>query len=211
MKKILIALVIVAIIAAGVFFVLRNDDEEFIFTIDTPTAVSQDLQLPLYDNALLTITEGKAVRNHYFDDQAEEFEGDFSINGVAIGSTAKDFITAFDVKKGQAMWETYLIKGPKETIFNYPAYNGSIISRKEFDDLFFTVGFHFDQKTESWKILSTDHLFDIYHCELEGALLKTYENSPICIISAGFDQDGKINQLDIDYAAYYRYNEKYSK
>ena len=212
MKKILIALLIVLIVAAGAFFVLNNNkDDEFIFNIDTPTAISQDLQLPLYDNALLTITQDKATRTHYFTGETEEFDGEFFVNGIGIGSSAKDFIAAFDIKKGQAMWETYIIKGPKETIFNYPKYNGSILSRKSFDDLFFTVGYHYDAETEAWKILSADHLFDIYHCELEGKLLKTYENSPICIISAGFDQDGKINQLDIDYAAYYRYNENYSK
>lgn len=209
MKKIIVLLIAVVVIVGA--YLGYNHFTQYSFTHDAATAVSENQELELFDNSYLSITEGKAVRTEYLTDKAEEFEGDFSVSGVKIGSTAKDFVKAFGLKKGQAMWETYLIKGPKEIIFNYPAYTGSILSRGNFDDLFLTVGYHYDDSLGAWQVLSAGDLCDIYNRDLEGAALKKYENSVICIISAGFDGENKINQIDIDFGAYYNYNENYAE
>ena len=200
------------ILACLVFAVLcfaGCSDNEFTFSEDAVSVKNGDTVLKLEDKTLVEVTKKGAVVSKYFDEgETVTHEGEFTVNGVKIGDDAQKFIDAFGVTKNNAMWETCLLKnvGDSEVIFNYPAFTGKTIDFSKFDDSFLTVGYKMD-KDGKWITLGYKELKDI--CLMETDSTEKTLSQTICIISAGFNKEGKINMIQLDKGTIGHYTAEY--
>lgn len=194
MKKIIITAL--SMLCAIIMLVSCSNNDGYIFTPDSLIAQGENESEAIAFNSHVTITEGAYSSRAFGSDEVYVNEGAFSIGGVKIGDSYEQFAKAFALKEGQAMWETCLYVTEEEIVFNYPAYNGGALNFNSYDDAFLTVGFSLRKDSDSWNTMAADVLKDTWNIEQD------YGFEGFCIISAGLDKNGIINQIDIDYGSF---------
>ncbi len=169
----------------------KNFDESFI------TLYNGSLENKLDENSHVEIKEKSTKILTYGSDEVVQTTTNYTFeDGVGIGSNVSEFIDFFGIKKGYAMWETYMIKESNENITNYAKYDGKNIGFGSYDDRFLTVGYMTD-KDGNWSVMSYEAVKAVW--ELEATLDSMYK---IAIISAGLDVNGNITEIVIDYGNY---------
>lgn len=201
MKKNIFALVLAALVCCALLFSACSEKEPFVFSEDIMT-LSDGTVIPLGSHFEADLES--TVIESYGEGETTVLD-DASLCGVKIGSSAKDFISAFGLEKNYAMWETYTIKAQDETIINYDSFTGGEISYGSYDDRFLTVGFLYTPD-HKWDTMSVDTLTKLW--ELEESI---YDFGKIAIISAGFDTTGTITTLIADYGEYSDFASFYGK
>lgn len=198
MKKTILS--VIAAIAVSAVLTSCSSKTDFLPDEESLKAVSVESEIEFSYNSHNTVTENSVSSFAFGSDEADGIAGEFSVNGVKCGSSYTDFEKAFGLKKGNAMWETCLVVNEDEILFNYPAYNGKSIDFKQYDDRFLTVGYFTDEKNEGWQVFSSEKLKDAWNLELDDA--EAGKINEIYLVSAGLDEDGKINMLDVYYGSY---------
>ena len=208
MKKTL-KTVLACLFAAVVLASCSAKKEEFVFSNDTLTAVDGENSAGFSYNARTTITNDTLDTVRFGNIGSVSSSGEFSFNGVKVGDDAQTFADAFGIEYGKAMWETCFVIAQDEILFDYPAYSKSNrigkMNFKKYDDLFLTVGYYTqnsadEEKEPVWKVFDSKTLKEAWNLEL--ASHKANAISDICFVSAGFDESGKINVLDVYYGSY---------
>ena len=169
----------------------KNFDESFV------TLYNDSLENKVDSGSHVEITENLTKIQTYGSDEIVKTTADYSFTGgIGIGSNVSEFVDLFGIKKGYAMWETYLIKENNENITSYSKYNGNNIGFGSYDDRFLTVGYMTD-KDGNWSVMSFEAVKSVW--ELEATIDSMYD---IAIISAGLDANGNITKIVIDYGTY---------
>ena len=217
MKKILT--VVLAIITAAVVLTSCSGDasqetnplhSEFSKTTIVASSDTQSVQFP--HNARTTITEKQLVSVPFGGGNETTYSGNFSYNGVSMGDDLQAFVDALSIADEKGMFETSLVISADEILFNYPMYTQSVFEKfnfADYNDVFLTTGYYTENKDNAdpeWKVLSYDDLYRIWTLELPH--YKTLEMKDICIVSAGVDEEGKINMIDVYYGSLDSYIEK---
>lgn len=207
MKKILLT-VAAAAVALMMLSACSGNSADFEFTNESLKAVSADKEVEFSYNSRVTVTEGALEACAFGGGDKTASEGAFAINGVSVGDEYKDFAQAFGFGKGQAMWETCLRIDEDEVLFDYTPYANKKIAFESYDDAFLTVGyctFASEGEKAQWQIMAFDYLEKVWSLELQE--YQKEQIGDICLISAGFDEMGKINMLDVYYGSYEAFEE----
>ncbi len=196
----------------------NKDSSAFKFSKDTLKAKSGDTEITISYNTRVTITDNQLNSTVFGGGDIVSSEGDFELNGVKIGDRVDSFISAFALSDNNAMWETCLVIDDEEVLFNYPAYTAKDykshkINFNDYDDIFLTVGFYTEkgsQDSEEWKVLDYNNLYQLWNLEQPKYKEGLFED--VCFISAGLDENGTINMLDVYYGSFESFaeNEQYS-
>lgn len=200
MKKIIVTAL--SVLFALLMLVSCSQKESYVFTPEVLVAQGENEQEQIGFNSHVTITEGAYSSRAFGSDEVYVNDGTFSLCGVKIGDSWEKFAQSFMLKSGEAMWETCLYVTDEEIIFNYPAYDGSALSFGKYDDAFLTVGYSDRKDSDQWNTMTAEVLKNTWNIE------QNYEFDGICIISAGLDENGIINQIDVDYGSQEEFNEK---
>ena len=201
MKKNIFVLVLAALMCCAVLISGCSEKEPFVFSEDVMT-LSDGTQIPIgshfeldSDDALIS---GPSKETTFIDSSV-------SLNGIKLGSSASDFINAFCLTKNHAIWETYIIKSPQETIVNYENFVGKEISYASYDDRFISVGFVIEGDG-TWSTMDYDTLVKVFD-------YRTYfaDTRKVAAISAGLDSKGTITMLVVDYGEYSDFAKYYGK
>ncbi len=200
MKKIIVTAL--SVLFALLMLVSCSQKESYVFTPEVLVAQGENEQEQIGFNSHVTITEGAYSSRAFGSDEVYVNDGTFSLCGVKIGDSWEKFAQSFMLKSGEAMWETCLYVTDEEIIFNYPAYDGAALSFGKYDDAFLTVGYSDRKDSDQWNTMTAEVLKNTWNIE------QNYEFDGICIISAGLDENGIINQIDVDYGSQEEFNEK---
>lgn len=216
MKKVLTA--VFAVVAAAVVLTACSKDAdnasqaEFSKAALVASSDIQNVEFPY--NARTTITENQLASTPFGGGDAITYNGEFTFNGVALGDDLQSFIDKLSIADEKAMFETSLVLKEDEILFNYPAYTQEDfeeLKSDDYDDFFLTVGYCTAAGSDSaeWDVMNYDDLYRTWNMELQPYRMS--EIGDICLISAGVDEEGKINMIDVYYgslASYYE-NENY--
>ncbi len=200
MKKIIVTSL--SVLCTLLMLVSCSLGKSYVFTPDVLVAEGQNESETIAFNSHVTITEGAYSSRAFGSDEIYINDGKFSLCGVKIGDSWEKLAQSFALKAGEAMWETCLFVTDEEIIFNYPAYNGGKLSFGKYDDVFLTVGFSKKKDSDEWNTMTAEVLKDTWNIE------QYYGFDGICIISAGLDKNGIINQIDVDYGSQAEFNSK---
>lgn len=205
MKKIILAIV-VALAVSALLASCSASSDKFVPGSESLKAVSSEGELAFSYNTRNCVTENSVSVIPFGSEEKTENAGQYSVNGVSVGNSYEDFEKAFALQKGNAMWETCLVVNDDEILFNYPAYTGKSISFKEYDDRFLTVGYFTDFENEDWQTFGADKLKNAWNLELSSDDISKIKD--IFLVSAGFDEGGKITMIDVYYGSYADFAEK---
>lgn len=213
MKKVL--LTALAIVSAT--FIMTscsnvNKSESFVFSKAALKAESTENSVDFSYNTRTTITKDKLDVSAFGEDDTITSSGEFSFNGVSLGDNAGDFINAFSITSQNAMWETCLVIREGEVLYDYPAFKGmnNEINFGKYDDVFLTAGYYTkkadaNNDVEQWYVLGYEDLYNFWN--LEQPKYQSDETGDICFISAGFDESGNIDMIDVYYGSMQAFEE----
>ena len=158
--------------------------DESLLTLSDETVITAGSHIEI-DKSSYTTTDFKTRESVKTDAQV-------TINKVGTGSKCDDFINAFGLNKNYAMWETYIDRGSGEVIVNYESFSGEI-GYGAYDDRFLTVGFML-KEDGVWEEMYFNTLHDVWYTTASNDAFGT-----IALISAGFDKEGTITKIVVDY------------
>ena len=213
MKKVLLtALAIVCATLIMTSCSSLNKGDGFAFSKAALKAESTENSVDFSYNTRTTITKDKLDVSAFGEDDTITSSGEFSFNGVSMGDNAQNFINAFSITSQNAMWETCLVVKEEEVLYNYPVFRGkkNEMNFSKYDDVFLTTGYYTkkadaNNDVEKWYVLGYEDLLKLWN--LEQPEYQSNEIGDICFISAGFDESGNIDMIDVYYGSMQAFEE----
>ncbi len=196
-------------LTAALLVLCTSCSKKEVFTFDESTSMvftSSSESFSQDNGTHMNLLNNFVSITNFTTDENVTKDGTFSTStGITIGSTAKDFVDAYSINPGYAIWECYNQLPDKTDIaVNYIPFDGSFITYSHHFDRFLVVGFAKDEYGK-WYTLDSDALIEVWELEADESLY--YD---VAIICAAFDEKGIINTIYTDYGSYKDFKDFYT-